>query len=67
MNCLVALVLIAMAQAAPVLVPLLVVQCYVEDSEPETFCCVVMHEWQKLDAGYVALESSAKHRSTVFA
>ena len=26
-----------------------------------------MHEWQKLDAGHIALESSAKHRSTVIA
>jgi hypothetical protein len=31
----------------------------VDDDEPETICCVVTHVWQKLDAGYVALESSA--------
>jgi len=31
----------------------------VDDDEPETICCVVMQEWQKLDAECVALESSA--------
>jgi len=39
----------------------------VDDDEAETICCVVMDEWQNLNAGYIALEFSAKHRSKVFA